>query len=132
MPKVHIGKKIYEVWKQSRLKGTEFATLINKDRQVIYDIFKRESIDTQLLQQIGFVLKHDFFRYYYQTSAIDKKEMLVSEPNIGYGYVSREEFLELSNLVSALTTEIKGSKKISAKPENTTYKRKPKQQTKKS
>lgn len=129
MPKVHIGEKIYEVWKQSRLKGTEFATLINKDRQVIYDIFKRESIDTQLLQQIGVVLKHDFFRYYYETSTFDKKEMFVSEPNSGYGYVSREEFLELSSLVSALTNEIKNAKNTPSKTENIAYKQK--SQTKK-
>ena len=64
MAKIHIGKKIKDVWKASRLKGTEFASSINKDRQVIYDIFKRETIDTGLLQKIGKVLDHDFFSYY--------------------------------------------------------------------
>ena len=52
------------------LKGTEFASLINRDRQVIYDIFKRESIDTELLQQISKVLNHDFFAYYHSSEPL--------------------------------------------------------------
>ena len=74
MAKVHIGKKIKEVWKQSRLKGTEFAASINKDRQVIYDIFKRETIDTGLLQKISKVLGHDFFCYYNITLPLTANE----------------------------------------------------------
>ena len=76
MAKVHIGKKIKEIWKKSRLKGTEFAKLINRDRQVIYDIFKRESIDTELLQQISKALHHDFFSYYNAnlTTAVQEPE----------------------------------------------------------
>jgi hypothetical protein len=42
MIKVHIGKKIKEIWTASRLKGTEFAVLINKDRQVIYEFLKEK------------------------------------------------------------------------------------------
>lgn len=64
MVKVHIGKKIKEVFKQSGLKGTEFAKLINVDRQGIYAIFKRETMNTGQLKTISKVLDHDFFRYY--------------------------------------------------------------------
>ena len=74
MAKVHIGKKIKDIWKQSRLKGTEFASSINKDRQVIYDIFKRETIDTGLLQKISKVLDHDFFVYYSSVPVLTANE----------------------------------------------------------
>ena len=100
MSKVHIGKKIKEVWKESRLKGTEFADLINRDRQVIYDIFKRESIDTDLLKHISKVLKHDFFAYY------SNDLPLVIEPKTGYEYVTKEEFENLEWTVEKLIKKI--------------------------
>src|SRR6478609_8509660 len=100
MSKVHIGKKIKEVWKNSRLKGTEFATLINRDRQVIYDIFKRESIDTDLLKQISKVLNHDFFKYYSLDMA------MVSEPPAGY--VKKAEFEELKGMVEMISVKLNG------------------------
>jgi preprotein translocase subunit SecA len=78
MAKMHIGKKVKEVWRASRMKGTEFAAAINKDRQVIYDIFKRETIDTGLLQKIGKVLDHDFFNYYSAAAPLTAQEEKVA------------------------------------------------------
>jgi len=100
MSKVHIGKKIKEVWKRSRLKGTEFASMINKDRQVIYDIFKRESIDTELLQQISKVLNHDFFNYYSHDLPS------VKEPKEKFGYATKDELENLTRTVQILIKEI--------------------------
>jgi hypothetical protein len=100
MSKVHIGKKIKEVWKRSRLKGTEFAAMINKDRQVIYDIFKRESIDTELLQQISKVLNHDFFNYYSHDLPP------VKEPKEKFGYATKDELENLTRTVQTLIKEI--------------------------
>jgi hypothetical protein len=64
MPKVHIGKKIKEVFNHSHYSATEFATRINKSRTVVYDIFERDTIDTGLLSTISEVLHHNFFAYY--------------------------------------------------------------------
>lgn len=102
MAKIHIGKKIKEVWKDSRLKGTEFAAMINKDRQVIYDIFDRETIDTGLLLNIGKVLNYDFFSYYSQHSRISE----VQEKQAAYGYATREELLALTHAVQNLARTI--------------------------
>jgi hypothetical protein len=63
MATVHIGKKIKEVLGQSRFTVTEFASKINKTRTVVYDIFKRHTMDTGLLMKIGRVLDHDFLSY---------------------------------------------------------------------
>ncbi len=100
MPKIHIGKKIKEVWKKSRLKGTEFASLINRDRQVIYDIFKRESIDTELLQQISKVLNHDFFGYY------NSGQHLIKESKEKYGFVTQNDLSEVINSLQNLTSAV--------------------------
>lgn len=70
------------------MKGTEFAAAINRDRQVIYDIFKRESIDTELLQQISKVLNHDFFSYY------SSDTILVKEPKDKFGYATKDELAQ--------------------------------------
>lgn len=100
MSKIHIGKKIKEVWRKSRLKGTEFASMINRDRQVIYDIFKRESIDTELLQQISKVLNHDFFSYY-----SGDLPLVIIEPKGSFGYATKEEVADLKRMMGNLIQE---------------------------
>ena len=60
----HIGKKIKEVLAQSPMSVKDFASKINRTRAVVYDIFKRSTIDTGLLEKISKVLNHDFFALY--------------------------------------------------------------------
>lgn len=40
---------------------TWFAGQLNCDRRNVYDIFKRATIDTQLLIQISLILNHNFY-----------------------------------------------------------------------
>jgi hypothetical protein len=63
---IHIGKKIKEVLAQSPMSVKDFASKINRTRAVVYDIFKRSTIDTGLLEKISKVLNHDFFALYSQ------------------------------------------------------------------
>ena len=77
---ISIGKKIEEVFIQNGIKSNEFAKRIGKTPRNIYDIFKRESVDTGLLYKISEVLNHDFFQYYQDKTeeklpkTIDKQE----------------------------------------------------------
>ena len=58
---VHIGSLIeQEVRKQERTV-TWLASKLHCDRTNIYKIFKKQSIDTQLLEQISIILQHNFF-----------------------------------------------------------------------
>lgn len=106
------------------MKGTEFASLINRDRQVIYDIFKRESIDTELLQQISKVLNHDFFSYY------SHETVLVKDPRDKFGYATKDELASatreiesfIKNEFSKLRDEL-GIKKTSYKSAKKSSKR---------
>ena len=61
---VHIGKIIKERFDEQKLSATWFAKQLCCDRTNVYSIFKRESINTQLLIKISAILKHDFFSYY--------------------------------------------------------------------
>lgn len=59
------------------LTVSEFARRINTNRNNVYDIFKRDSIDTLLLQKISEVLEYNFFLNFI-------KENSVSEPSANY------------------------------------------------
>jgi hypothetical protein len=98
---IHIGKKIKEVLVQSRIGKTEFASMINVSRTVVYDIFKRETIDTAQLQIIGKALKHDFFTYYKSSDT-----PVINENKGNYGYATKEELSELTHTVQTLVKEI--------------------------
>ncbi|MBR2370044.1 MAG: helix-turn-helix domain-containing protein [Paludibacteraceae bacterium] len=57
-----IGQIIKERVEASKINVVEFAKLIGVERTNVYNIYKRDSIDTALLKKIGQVLKYDFFQ----------------------------------------------------------------------
>jgi hypothetical protein len=67
-----IGQLIRERLEASNMEVTAFAKAIDKERSNIYDIFKRDSIDTKLLKKIGQVLNYDFFQELLEDSTIEK------------------------------------------------------------
>lgn len=64
MYSIHMGNLIKaELAKQERTISW-FARKLYCDRSNIYDIFRRKSIDTELLLRISIILNHDFFQDY--------------------------------------------------------------------
>lgn len=63
---VHIGKIIEAELHRQERSVSWFARKLYCDRSNIYDIFRRENIDANLLYRISVVLNHDFFFYYSQ------------------------------------------------------------------
>ncbi|MBE6341610.1 MAG: XRE family transcriptional regulator [Bacteroidales bacterium] len=59
---IHIGKLIREELKRQERSVTWFARHLNCERTNVYNIFKRDSIDTALLARISTILNRDFFR----------------------------------------------------------------------
>lgn len=57
---MHIGQMIQNRLKETGMKKTEFARRINITSQNVYDIFKRKSIDTNLLMAISETLNYNF------------------------------------------------------------------------
>ncbi len=68
---IHIGKEIKaELLRQER--GVSWlADKLHCDRTNVYDIFKREGIDTRLLERISVILNRNFFSLYYQDDSND-------------------------------------------------------------
>lgn len=61
---VHIGKEIKRIVEERRLQVQSFALSIHKSRENVYNIFQRQSLDTDLLLTISKALDFDFFQYY--------------------------------------------------------------------
>lgn len=110
---LHLGKKIKEEIKRQGMSVAEFSRRINRTRSVAYDIFKRESIDTELLTQIGKALRIDLFTPFRKEYPLPLDQSLLSEKP---GYISKLE-LELTTLREEnrqLKTEVNYLKKIIA------------------
>ena len=63
---IHIGKEIESELRRQGRGVTWFAQRLHCDRTNVYNIFKREGIDTILLQRIGALLNRNFFLLYCQ------------------------------------------------------------------
>ena len=61
---IHIGQIIEEELHRQERSVTWFANKLYCDRTNIYKIFKRGSIDSDLLLRISNILSHNFFNYY--------------------------------------------------------------------
>lgn len=83
-----IGQLIKERVESSQFDVTEFAKKINKERSNVYDIFKRDSIDTALLKKIGQVLGYDFFQDLLEPETI--KEIAIRNAATNKCYVELE------------------------------------------
>lgn len=62
--KLDIGEIIRQEFEKSGLSASQFARMINKERTLVYHLFKRQSIDTDLLYQISMILNVDLFRLF--------------------------------------------------------------------
>jgi len=61
---IHIGEIIKEELHRQDRSVTWLARKLYCDRTNVYNIFKRQSIDTETLLRISAILEHDFFSYY--------------------------------------------------------------------
>lgn len=111
---LHIGKKIKEVLHERDMQVITFAKKINRSRNVVYDIFERQSLDTDLLKQIGDVLAYDFFKHYKKeknyTESVTSSS--VSEKEAIYELNIKNEIKLLKQENTALQNEIKYLKRI--------------------
>ncbi len=76
---IHIGAIIKEELHKQGISVSAFAKKINRSRNVVYDIFERESVDTSLLNKIGLILHTDFFSLYSEQKAYKKEGVLPLE-----------------------------------------------------
>ena len=107
MSTVRIGQLIKERVDASGMSKSEFARRINTTPQNAYGIFKRKSIDTDMLKRIGEVLGYDFFNHYHVP---DPKKRIVQDPE-GM-YVTPEKMKACQEQLQQALKEIEYLKKI--------------------
>lgn len=61
---MHIGELVRARAKELKIGSTELAKRINTSKQNVYGIYKRDSIDTQLLDKLCKALDYDFFKHF--------------------------------------------------------------------
>ena len=74
--RIHIGTLIRKKMKERGMSVSDFACSLHYERTNIYKIFKRNSIDIELLIRISEILKYDFLREVYL-----KENDLASSPS---------------------------------------------------
>ena len=62
--KIHIGRLIREKMKEERRSVIWLADEIGCERDAVYKIFDKQSIDVDLILRISIALKINFFCYY--------------------------------------------------------------------
>ena len=118
---VHIGKKIKEEVYRQGISVSTFAKKISRSRNVVYDIFDRESVDTDLLNKIGKVLNCDFFSLYSaqkEYSHEGVKTFHISEQEAGYDKLNHETLTQIQQENQVLKNEVNYLKKIISLLEN--------------
>jgi hypothetical protein len=111
---IHVGKKIKEELYKQRISVSAFAKKINRSRNVVYDIFERESIDTDLLNKISKILSCDFFSLYSAQKEYSSDHIKTfNEGQAFYGKQS-EELKVLQQQNETLKSEVAYLKKIIA------------------
>lgn len=111
---IHIGKRIKEELYEQGLSVSAFAKKINRSRNVVYDIFERESIDTSLLNKISLVLRIDFFTLYSDQKEYKKDHvapLVLNEDRASYQSV-QDQLRQLEERNQVLQSENLYLKKI--------------------
>lgn len=62
--KIHIGKEIQKVMKSRGIRVSWLAKQIGNNRNNIYNIWKQQDINTNILMRISNALNYDFFALY--------------------------------------------------------------------
>jgi plasmid maintenance system antidote protein VapI len=76
MQNVHIGELIKKKIKERGIKITDFAKAIHCNRNNVYSIFRRKSIDIELLLLISRELEYDFITEIYVAKDTENKKYL--------------------------------------------------------
>ena len=103
-----IGQIIEDRVRLQNMDVTEFAKKIGVERSNAYNIFKRESIDTNLLKKIGHVLNYDFFQDLLEEKTVEEIALKAKvNPSVVYVPVKlTEEEIETLGIKDKIIREL--------------------------
>ena len=82
----HIGQKIKEIAEQKNMSVDNIAIGLNKTKQAVYDIFKKESIKTSQLIELSSILDAPVEVFFRESQVIleSKSEIIAESHKINY------------------------------------------------
>ena len=113
-----IGSQIERILREKRLPITKFAKKINTNRNNVYNIFTRKTIDTGLLEKISEVLEFDFFKFYNDNEFDFSLKNKENEESLKIDDTLKVENKNLKKEIEILKKEINLKDKIIALLEN--------------
>jgi transcriptional regulator with XRE-family HTH domain len=87
MAKFSIGQEIKKIVKKRGFTVEELASALNVSKPNVFDIYRRETIDTGLLERFCKVLNHNFFQHYADKHQTDFDKLVIQR------YQDKNEFL---------------------------------------
>jgi plasmid maintenance system antidote protein VapI len=81
---IHIGEIIQVEVEKRGINKSALARSLSMTSTNLHKIFKRESIDTGLLERLSNSIGYDFFQHYRMGNTDKEKAMIVAEPEMLY------------------------------------------------
>lgn len=103
-----IGQQIKKVATSQGLNQKQFGEKINRTKQGVASIYRRSTIDTELLKEISGKLNYDFFAHYYEEEPLKSfRDKEVSEwvdkiEGLNRELVAKDQLLEKNEELLAL------------------------------
>lgn len=108
---LHIGQLVKAVFDKSGMSVAEFARQINCERTNVYTIFRRRTIDVELLVKISYILEHNFLDDVMQLTGLRAKFSPSLNLNISFDNRTADEtqnvMKQLENIVANLSNSEK-------------------------
>ena len=82
---MHIGQRIEARAEELNIAAPKLAKMIGTSKQNVYNIFKREAVDSELLRKVGKALKFNFFAW-----LAENEDIGTSEEQGQYGLSQKE------------------------------------------
>ena len=109
---LHIGERIRLRAKELRIGPTELASMIDTSKQNVYGIYKRKTLDSELIRKISLALKFDFFSVYYDKQWVKSFQ----ESEVAYYSKSassnKQELLRLKKELQEMTEKYEMLKRL--------------------
>ncbi len=99
---VHIGQIIKSVFDESGMTVSELAQRLRCERTNVYTIFRRRSIDVELLVRLSNILDHNFLDDAIRLYGLSSPSLNLT---LRLDYLSAEKLSRLSALLAELQTE---------------------------
>lgn len=101
---MHVGQRIKERAEELQIAAPSLADMIGTTKQNMYSIFKRASVDTELLKLLGKALKFNFFAW-----LAENEDLGTNEEQGAYG-ISQKEISALKEENQSLKIQVQEGK----------------------